>query len=121
VNARGVTTSANSVTCCPPDVLTVFELGFGDASGNDLELGTRVEASLHDIYARAEALLDQPPGEFLHIAMKPVARYTGELVNFTVGGGGAGLLFVGGNGDPDVMHPGVVQFVFVRPKPIAGR
>ena len=22
---------------------------------------------------------------------------------------------------PDVMHPGVVQFVFVRPKPIAGR
>jgi hypothetical protein len=119
-------------------ILTVFELGFGDASGNDLELGTRVEASLHDIYARAKALgfelcpaevgpalrlkyLDQPPGEFLHIAMKPVARYTGELVNFTIGGGGAGLLLVGGNGDPDVMHPGVVQFVFVRPKPIAGR
>ena len=63
--------------------LSVFELGFGD------------EASLHDIYARAVALgfelcpaevgpalrlnyLDQPPGDFLHIAMKPVAKYNGR-------------------------------------------
>src|SRR5262245_27441719 len=60
--------------------------------------------------------LDQPLGEFLHIAMKPVARYTGELVTFVVGGGGAGLLLVGANGDPDVMQPGPLQFVFVRPR-----
>jgi hypothetical protein len=57
-------------------VLSVFELGFGD------------ETSLHHIYARAVALgfelcpaevgpalrlnyLDQPPGDSLHIAMKP--------------------------------------------------
>jgi hypothetical protein len=114
-------------------VLSVFELGFGDqASRNNSELGFRDQASLHDIYTRALSLgfelcpaevgpalrlnyLDQPLGEFLHIAMKPVARYTGELVHFTVGGGGAGLLLVGGNGDPDVMHLGVVRLVFVRP------
>jgi hypothetical protein len=83
-----------------------------------------VRASLHDVYVRAVSLgfelcpaevgpalrldyLDQPLGEFLHIAMKPVARYTGELVNFVVGGGGLGLLLVGGNGDPDAIQPGV--------------
>jgi hypothetical protein len=70
-------------------VLSVFELGFGD------------QASLHDIYARAVALgfelcpaevgltlrlnyLDQPLHEFLHIAMKPVAKYNGVLIDFTI-------------------------------------
>jgi hypothetical protein len=28
--------------------------------------------------------VDQPPGDFLHIAMKPVAKYNGALINFTV-------------------------------------
>jgi hypothetical protein len=115
-------------------VLSVFELGFGDrASRNDIELAASVEVSLHDIYTRAVALgfelcpaevgpalrlnyLDQPLGEFLHIAMKPVARYSGELVDFTVGNGGAGLMLVGGNGDPDVKLPGAARFVFVRPR-----
>ena len=115
-------------------VLSVSELGFGNpASSDDAELGASVQVSLHDIYVRAVSLgfelcpaeigptlrldyLDQPLGEFLHIAMKPVARYTGELVNFVVGGGGLGLLLVGGNGDPDVIQPGVVSFVFVRPR-----
>jgi len=109
-------------------VLSVFELGFGDQASRKA-----VQVSLHEIYARAAALgfdlcpaevgpalrlnyLDQPVGEFLHIAMKPVARYTGELVSFTVGAGGAELLLVGANGDPDVMYPAVVRFVFVRPR-----
>jgi hypothetical protein len=109
-------------------VLSVFELGFGDQASRKA-----VQVSLHEIYARAAALgfdlcpaevgpalrlnyLDQPVGEFLHIAMKSVARYTGELVSFTVGAGGAELLLVGGNGDPDVMYPAVVRFVFVRPR-----
>jgi hypothetical protein len=109
-------------------VLSVFELGFGDQASRKA-----VQVSLHEIYARAAALgfdlcpaevgpalrlnyLDQPLGEFLHIAMKPVARYTGELVSFTVGAGGAELLLIGGNGDPDVMYPPVVRFVFVRPR-----
>jgi hypothetical protein len=115
-------------------VLSVFELGFGDRDARkEVELGAGVEISLRDIYARAVSLgfelcpaevgpalrlqyLDQPTGEFLHIAMKPVARYSGELVNLTVGRGGTTLLLVGGNGDPDVMHPGVVRFVFVQPR-----
>ena len=115
-------------------VVSVFELGLGDqASRNDVELASAVEVSLRDVYARAVALgfelcpaevgpalrlqyLDQPLGEFLHIAMTPVARYTGELVDFTVGNGGAGLMLVGGNGDPAATVPGTVRFVFVRPR-----
>jgi hypothetical protein len=102
-------------------VLSVFELGFSD------------RASLHDIYARAVAqgfelcpaeigpvlrlnYLDQPLGEFLHIAMRPVARYTGELVDFSVGNAGAGLILIGGDGHPDVMLSGAERFVFIRPR-----
>ena len=107
-------------------VLSVFELGFGD------------EASLHDIYARAVALgfelcpaevgpalrlnyLDQPPGDFLHIAMKPVAKYNGSLINFTVAKayGSVGFLLLGGDARPDGMLPGADRFVFVRPRVIA--
>ena len=104
-------------------VISVSQLGFGEDG-----------ASLQDIYARALALglalcpaevgpvlrlsyLDQPIGEFLHIAMTPVARYSGELVGFTIANGGAGLLFVGGDGRAQVVMPGVVRFVFVRPRP----
>ena len=65
----------------------------------------------------APQLSDQPIGEFLHIAMTPVARYSGELVGFTIANGGAGLLFVGGDGRAQVVMPGVVRFVFVRPRP----
>jgi hypothetical protein len=102
-------------------VLSVFELGFSD------------RASLHDICARAVAqgfelcpaevgpalrfnYLDQPLGEFLHIAMRPVARYTGELVDFSVGNAGAGLILIGGDGQPDVMLSGAERFVFIRPR-----
>jgi hypothetical protein len=103
-------------------VLSVRELGFGDL------------ASIHDIYARAVSLgfelcpaevgpllrlnyLDQPLSEFLHIAMKPVAKYNGELIDFTIGNGGNGLLLLGGDARPDMTAPGSVRFVFVRPRP----
>ena len=102
-------------------VLSVSELGFG------------AEASLHDIYARAVALgfelcpaevgpalrlsyLDQPPGDYLHIAMKPVAKYNGALIDFTVARahGSDGFLLLGGDARPDTMLPGVHRFIFVR-------
>jgi hypothetical protein len=103
-------------------VATVSELGFGERG-----------AALADIHARARAIglelcpaevgpilrlgyLDQPIGEFLHIAMRPVARYTGELVDFTLANGGAGLLLIGGDARPDVVIPGTVRFVFAKPR-----
>jgi hypothetical protein len=107
-------------------VLSVFELGFGD------------ETSLHDIYARAEALgfelcpaevgpalrlnyLDQPPGDFLHIAMNPVAKYNGALIDFTVakGYGSVGFLLLGGDARSDRIQLGRDRFIFVRPRLIA--
>jgi hypothetical protein len=116
-------------------VRSVFELGFGErALRSDVELAATVQASLRDIHARAVSLgfelcpaeigpalrlsyLDQPYGEFLHIAMQPVARYSGELVDFIVGNGGAGLLIVGSSGHADTLVTGGVRFVFVRPRP----
>jgi len=101
-------------------VMQVSALGFG-ADG----------ASLKDIYERASSLglalapaelgptlrldyLDQPLGEFLHIAMKPVTRDGGDPVDFTIGNGGAGLLLISGDAHSDSIVPGNERFVFVR-------
>ena len=106
-------------------VVSVADLGFGDQG-----------APLRDIYARALAsglelcpaevgpvlrlnYLDQPPGEFLHVAMRPVARYSGELADFTLGNGGSDLMLIGGDARPEVALPSVVRLVFVRPRPDA--
>jgi len=79
-------------------VVSVAALGF-DADG----------AALRDVYRRAVriglelcpaevapmlrlAYLDQPVGESLHIAMRPVSTYDGELVDLTLLNEGAGLL-----------------------------
>lgn len=100
------------------------------------QLGFEGEASLGDIYARARQLgldlcpaevgpqlrlqyLDQPIGEFLHIAMEPVARYGGELVDLTVANGGAGLALLGGEGRPDLVLAPSIRFVFARPSRVA--
>jgi hypothetical protein len=104
-------------------IVSAAQLGLGEKG-----------AALGEIYARALAYglelcppevgpilrlnyLDQPVSEFLHIAMKPVARYTGELVDFTLGNGGAGLLLIGGDARPDVIIPSSSRFVFVKPRP----
>jgi hypothetical protein len=106
-------------------VVSVADLGFGEQG-----------AALRNIYARALAsglelcpaeagpalrlnYLDQPPGEFLHLAMRPVARYSGELVDFTLGNGGTDLILIGGDARPEVILPGAARLVFVRPRPDA--
>jgi hypothetical protein len=78
----------------PLAVLTVSELGFEEEG-----------VSLADVYARGRQpglefcsaevgpqlrleYLNQPLGEFLHIAMAPIARYGGEPTDFTVANGG---------------------------------
>jgi hypothetical protein len=103
-------------------IVSVAQLGF-DEKG----------AALGEVYARALAhglelcppeagpilrlnYLNQSVGEFLHIAMQPVARYTGELVDFTLGNGGAGLLLIGGDARPEVIVPSSSRFVFVKPR-----
>jgi hypothetical protein len=103
-------------------ILSVAELGFGPPG-----------ATLAAIYARAMTLgfelcpaevgpqlrhqyLDQPLGEFLHIAMAPIATYFGELIDFTVGNGGNGLLLVGGFGHANLLVATSARFVFMRPR-----
>jgi len=103
-------------------VVSVADLGFGPDG-----------ASLRDIYARAGTFgldlcpaevgpilrlsyLDQPLGEFLHVAMRPVSTYAGELVDFTLGNGGSALLLIGGEARPDLVLTSGVRMIFMRPR-----
>jgi hypothetical protein len=103
-------------------LLSVAALGFGQGG------------TLADVHARAIGLglelcpeevgpqlrlqyLNQPVGEFLHVAMKPQRAYGGELVDFTLANSGAGLSLLGGSAQPDLVVARNVVFVFVRPSP----
>jgi len=106
-------------------IASVADLGFDDEG-----------ASLAAIYARARELglelcsaevgpqlrlkyLNQPVGEWLHIAMTPIATSQGTVSDFTVANGGAGLLLLGADVDSDRIIPSVAKFVFMLP-PTAG-
>jgi hypothetical protein len=106
-------------------VRSVGALGF-DADG----------ASLADIYTRARGLglelcphevapqlrlqyLDQPLGEFLHIAMEPAVAPSGDVAYFILGNGGAGLMIIAGSVPAEVKLAPAVRFVFVRPRMVA--
>ena len=99
-------------------------------SSTELGIGTD-GAPLQEIYRRALQLgyalcpaevgpqlrlqyPNQPIGEFLRIAMDPIATRHGELAVFIVGNGGAGLILIGSNARSDVIVPSTVRFVFVR-------
>jgi hypothetical protein len=118
---RPAFTFANAPTELNLVVLSVAELGFG-AQG----------AALADIHERAIRIglelcpeevgpqlrlqyLNQPVGEFLHVAMKPQLTYRGDPTDFTLANGGAGLALLGGSARPDLVIPRNVAFVFVRP------
>jgi len=62
---------------------------------------------------------DQPLGYSLHIAMRPIVTYGGDLINLSLFNGGAGLLLVGFDGRPDHVMPAETVFVFVRPVRVA--
>jgi hypothetical protein len=102
-------------------VLSASEMGF-DEHG----------ATLADILARARQLgfslcpaevgpalrlayRDQPVGEFLHIAMKPLVARSGEPRDFTVGNAGTGLLLLGGDAAPSLVVSWTTRFVLVVP------
>jgi hypothetical protein len=59
--------------------------------------------------------LNQPLGEFLHIAMAPIAGYGGKPTDFTVANGGAGLILIAGDADPNFIMPSTMRFVFIDP------
>lgn len=100
-------------------------------------LGFRTKTvRLADLYARARRLgfelaaaevgpqlrlqyLNQPPGEFLHVAMEPITTWSGAPVILVVANGGAGLLLVGQDGHDDLEIPAGNRFVFVRPDAVA--
>ena len=101
-------------------VLSASEMGFEEEN-----------VRLSDFYARARELglelcpaelgpllrlqfLDQRLGDFVHIAMKPIAT-NGDLIDFTVANGGAGLLLIGGEASPEEIVAATMRFVFVLP------
>jgi hypothetical protein len=105
-------------------VVTVAELGFNHRT------------SLADIHQRAGKLglelcpaevgpllrlqyVDQPIGEFLNVAMRPIPTYGGKLIVLSVANAGTGPLLLGGESPPDSMVSWIAKFVFVRPQRIA--
>jgi hypothetical protein len=94
------------------------------------EFGVEAEAApLADIYKRAKQVglelcpaevgpqlrLDyrnQPLGEALHIAMEPVATYSGELTILALANFGGGFSLIGSDGRSDFMVPRSLRFVF---------
>lgn len=95
------------------------------------ELGIETEdAPIREIYRRAAQLdydlcpaevgpqlrlqyLDQPVGEFLRIAMAPIAIPHGGFMTFIVGNGGAGLILIGSGARPNLIVHSAAKFVFV--------
>jgi hypothetical protein len=103
-------------------LLSAAELGFA-----------REGAPLGAIYERARQLglalcpaevgpqlrlqyTDQPPGEFLHVAMYPVATPNAGHAAFVVGNGDGGLLLIGSDSRLDRIVPSTMRFVFLRPQ-----
>lgn len=105
-------------------VLTASDLGFGERE------------PLASLYARARGLgyelcpaevavqlrlqyRDQPVGEFLDVAMDPIATYERKLIGLSLGNGGAGLMLVGQTMSLEMIPDRGTRFVFVHPTQIA--
>jgi hypothetical protein len=105
-------------------VVSVAELGFPNG------------ARLADIHRRAGELglelcpaevapllrlayTNQPMGEFLNVAMRPIGTYAGEQVALSIANAGTGPLLIGGDGRPELVMNRMAKLVFVRPARIA--
>jgi hypothetical protein len=113
--AEGSATSAVNLV-----ILSPSEIGFEQEN-----------VRLSDFYARARQqglelcpaelgpllrlqFFDQRLGDFVHIAMKPIAT-NGGLIDFTVTNGGTGLVLIGGEASPEQIVAATMRFVFVLP------
>jgi hypothetical protein len=100
--------------------VSVAQLGFGPEGATLDRIYRRAVASGLELCppeVAAQLRLqyrDQPPGHFLHVAMPPIATYSGELFGLSLGNGGAGLMLAGFDGRPDVQMPPQAVFVFVH-------
>ena len=101
-------------------LLSVAALGFGQggklADVHDRAVRLGFELCPEEVGPQLRLqYLNQPVGEFLHVAMKPQRTYGGELIDFTLANSGAGLSLLGGSAQPDLVVARNVVFVFVRP------
>ncbi len=97
------------------------------------ELGVEAESEpLSEIYERARQVglqlcpgevgpqlrlhyRNQPLGEVLHVAMRPVATYDGRLTILALTNFGGTISLIGSDGRPDFMVPRTFRFVFALP------
>jgi hypothetical protein len=105
-------------------VVSVAELGFPNGA-RLAEIHRRAgELGLELCPAEAAPLLrlaytNQPMGEFLNVAMRPIATYAGEQVALSIANAGTGPLLIGGDGRPEMVMNRMAKLVFVRPARIA--
>jgi hypothetical protein len=103
--------------------ISVAVLGFGAQGGTLAEIHARAvrlgfELCPEEVGPQLRLqYLNQPVGEFLHVAMQPQRTYGGDLVDFTLANSGAGLSLLGGSARADLLIARNVIFVFVRPSP----
>lgn len=129
----GIGDSAGEILARPAFSLSVTKRSVDLFAVSVTELGFQADTvSLWNIYARAQQLgfglataeiapqlrlqyFDQPVGEFLTVGMAPIQTWKGEPVILTVANGGAGLIVIGQDGNPDAQVPVTSRFLFVRP------
>jgi hypothetical protein len=111
--------SVDLVLATPKELGLVRETSLGDIYRRAIELGLELCPAEAGPLVRL-AYPEQPVGEFLRIAMKPVATWGGTPVDLTVANGGAGLILIGAESRLDLMLGADTRFVFVRPQRIAG-
>jgi hypothetical protein len=58
---------------------------------------------------------NQPLGDVLHVAMRPVATYHGRPTILALTNFGGTISIIGSNGRPDFMVPLTFRFVFALP------
>jgi hypothetical protein len=105
-------------------VVSVAELGFQDATPLGEIYRRAGELGLELCPAEVAPLLrlqyvNQPVGEFLNVAMRPIATYGGDLIALSVANAGTGPLLIGGEGHPEFILNWQARLVFVRPARIA--
>ena len=133
----GIGNSAGEILARPTFTLRDTKTSVKLFAVSAAELGFKTDtASLADIYARAQQLgfglaeaevgpqlrlqyFDQPIGEFLIVAMKPIRTWTGDPVILNVANGGAGLALIGQDGSASAQISAASRFLFARPKTAA--